>query len=163
MKHVFLTLMIVIPVGGLMGCAKTLPDTHVNKDNSGENKVAVLEKTVKRQEEEIARLKAGQDSHNDYDPIAEALLQGTCKSCKKDELTIKVSGDVVQIYFNHIMKMAGFLDGDPETRAHQDLGIFLEETGYKTGTIEYYTPPSAPTKIFSISGSLSDAKTKRYH
>ena len=53
-----------------------------------------------------------------------------------------------------------FFDGDASRSAHDDLSVFLKKTGLKTGTIEYYSAPEK--KLFSISGSLSEAKTEKF-
>lgn len=157
MKHSVSALMIMIVVSVLAGCSKS------------EYRVAKLEETVKRQEEEIRQLrskneqqvedeqlKAEQALQDENKAIAWALRKRWGGKCNK----VDISDEMVRIYLCSIRTVASFLDSGPERHARRDLNFFLEETGLKTGMIEYFTPKKF--KFFSISGSLSSVETKRY-
>ena len=171
MKHLMSVFMVIIVGSALAGCSKSLSDTYVNKGNDEEYRIAELEETIKRQEGEIKQLQAKIDEQQgkkitqlkprqaaqDKDgAIAKAIRERLGKTCGD----VKVRGELVKVSFCGVMGYVFFLE-NAEVRARLDLEFFLEKAERTTGTIEYHTPNGQ--KMFSISGSLSGAETKRYH
>ena len=158
MKHLFLTLMIIFIVDTLVGCSK--PEYRIDEleeaTKKQEEEIRQLQSKISQQQEEIKQLKAKQPSQQEDDPIARALRM-KWGGCGK----VDVSGEVVRIFHCNIHAVASFIDSGPETYARRDLNYFLEETGLKTGIVEYYT--NKGLKIFSISGSLYSAETESYY
>ena len=158
MKCLVLTLTIIFAVGTLVGCSKPesrVADIEANTERQQEE-IRQLQEEIRQQQDEINQLRAKQPSQKDDTPAARALRRkyGDCSK-------VDISGEVVKIYFCNIRAVASFIDTVPETHAVPDLNFFLEETGLKTGTIEYYTSKGA--KVFSISGSPSSAETEIYY
>ena len=140
MKHLFVSLIVIVV---LSSCLQS------------DRKVVELEDTVLKQAREIEQLKGGKTAQDDEDPVA-TELRVKRKACTK----VTVSDYTARIYFCGMMDTAFFLE-NPEPQSRLDLNLFLEKTGFETGLIEYFTPQGE--KIFSITGSLSSAETKRYH
>ena len=156
-----LTITIIFAVGTLVGCSK--PESRVADTNDIEantekqqEEIRQLQEKLRQQQDKINQLEAKLPSQQEDDPIARALRMkyGQCSN-------VDISGEVVKIYFCNIRAVASFIDTVPDTHAVPDLNFFLEETGLKTGTIEYYTSKGA--KVFSISGSPSSAETEIYY
>ena len=158
MKHLVIILMIMFFLGALVGCSK--PEYRVSEleevTKKQEEEISQLLSIIDQQQEEINRIKAKQSSQQEDDPIARTLRKtyGRCS-------IVNISDEVVKIYLCNIRAVASFIDTGPETYAGPDLNYFLEETGLKTGTIEYDTKKRI--KLFSISGSLSSTETKSYY
>ncbi len=144
MKHLFSSFTIIIVISVLSaGCAKTISDTSTNESNHEAHGIVEQEETSQNEDETIER----------------ALYNAWGKSYKK----IEISDDVVRLYLLKPIDAVFFLDAHPEKRARRDLSTFLKIAGRNNGTIEYYIPPPSNTKIFSITGSLTNAETKSYH
>ena len=167
----FISGLIIIFAGALFSCTKSVSDTYAVKSEG--NGAAELERTVERQQETIKELQAkiseqqeritqgetGKNAQKKDDPVAKAIRDSwTC--CKNRK--IEVSDGVVKIYFASLFDFIGFVDTEPDNDAHSDLDVFLKTSGLKTGVVEYRMPPPNGKKMFSISGSLSNAEITRH-
>ena len=156
MKQIFVCSLLIITVSTLIGCSGTVKGTYSSDKKNAERRIAELENIIISQEAEIEQLKSemGDDNKEADDDIIRSLRRGK-RSCTE----IEVNNNEAKIYFCTSMEAVFFLEFS-ETRAHDDLNLFLGKTGLETGTIEYYTHKR--DKIFSISGSTASAETKRY-
>lgn len=143
MKHLFSSFAIIIIVSVLAGCSKTISDTSITESKQEEYTIVEQEETFLNIDESIEN----------------ELRNAWGKSYSK----VETNDGVVRLYFLRPIDAVFFLEARPDERALKDLVTFVEITGYSTGMIEYYIPPPSNTKIFSISGSPTDAKTKKYH
>jgi anti-sigma28 factor (negative regulator of flagellin synthesis) len=124
---------------------------------SPEEKIQQLESQIREQQEKIEQLKKQLPAEDLEHPVEKALRESwNCCASRN----IQVDNNLVRIYFGDMYDIIFFFDGDPSLSAHDDLSIFLKKAGLKTGTIEYYSAPEK--KLFSISGSLDEAKTEKF-
>ena len=166
MKHRFLKVMIycnlvVLPYSLLnSGGPASAEESTQDKANVNE-----LKGTIQKQEETIKQLQAEikklQDNITEItappDPVAKALrIHWT--SCGKRN--INVSDGLVKVTFISYQDLVHFFDTGAEKHAREDLAVFLNAANLKKGTMEYY---NGGMKLFSITGSPTDAKTKKYY
>jgi TolA-binding protein len=168
MKRTFLQILLILSLALFIDGTPSGADTSTLENTTGkdaaqeittkskEEKIKQLETQIKEQQEQIEQLQK-QNPQKAENPVAKALRESwNCCSNRN----IQISNDLVRIYFGDMYDIIYFFDGDASQAAHEDLTVFLKKTGLKTGTVEYYSAPEK--KLFSISGSLSDAKTKKY-
>ena len=98
-------------VGAMAGCSKPLSGTYVDKDKSEKNRIAELEETIKRQEEEIEQLRTKPAARNEDKEIAETLRKRRKGVCSN----VVVSDGVAKFYFWGVMNAVIFLN-DPENQ-----------------------------------------------
>jgi hypothetical protein len=171
MKSIILKITAILTFALLVNGAPSVADTdNANKASPGgtgagkatatqlqEEKIRQLEAQIKEQQEKIQQLEKQIPPEDLEHPVAKALRESwNCCSSRN----IQVSNNLVRIYFGDIYDIIYFFDGDASQSAHDDLSIFLKKNGLKTGTIEYYSAPEK--KLFSISGSISEAKTEKF-
>ena len=171
MKSTFLKITLILTFALLINGATTMAETDNAKKatpqeteseqettpQSLEEKIRQLEAQIKEQQEKIKQLEKQIPAEALVHPVEKALRESwNCCSNRN----IQVDNNLVRIYFGDIYDIIFFFDGNPSRSAHDDLSIFLKKTGLKTGTIEYYSAPEK--KLFSISGSLSEAKTQKF-
>jgi hypothetical protein len=123
-----------------------------------EEKIKQLEGQIKEQQKEIEKLQKQISDQNKENPVEMALRKSW--NCCPNRI-IEIKNSLVKIYFGGIYDIIYFFDNDAIQFAYDDLMVFLKKTGFKTGTIEYYSAPEK--KLFSISGSLDDAKTQKFY
>ena len=124
---------------------------------SPEERIRQLEAQIREQQEKIKQLEKQIPAEALEHPVEKALRESwNCCTSRN----IQVDNNLVRIYFADMYDIIYFFDGDPIQSAHDDLSIFLKKTGLKTGKIEYYSAPEK--KLFSISGSLAEAKTEKF-
>ena len=117
-----------------------------------EDTIKQLQTELKKQQEKIDQLSKEQTPP---DPVAEALRESWGCGNKR---VIDIKEGLVKVYFGDVNDLMHFFDTDSDKHAYRDLSIFLEKTKLSKGTIEYYSDK----KLFSITGGLTDAKTKKY-
>ena len=165
MRFVCTVIMIITVAGLLMGCT-------TSKYNA---KIEELEGTVKKQDEEIMQLRTtltkqqGAIGQQKSEPTIQKKENPVAKAVLKERsglysYAVYDGGEVIKIYIGEFLDIISFMAGRPDKLAREDLDIFLVESGHKTGTIEYYglDAKNNPTKLFSITGSLSSAETVSY-
>lgn len=123
-----------------------------------EEQIRQLEAQIKNQQEKIEQLQKLKTPPENRHPVEKALRESW--NCCPNRI-IEVNNTVVRIYFGDVHDIVVFFDTGPTDYAYNDLTVFLRKTGLKAGTVEYYSTPEK--KLYSISGSLSDAKTKQYY
>ncbi len=117
-----------------------------------EETIKLLQAEIKKQKDEIDQLSG---EKTPPDPVAEALLESWGCGSKR---SIQVNEGLVKVYFGDVNDVVHFFDTGAEKHAYRDLAVFLEKANLKKGTIEYYSNK----KLFSITGGLTDAKTRQY-
>ncbi len=168
MKSTFLQILLILTLALCIDGTPSGADTSTTKNTAGkdgaqetanqspEEKIRQLEAQIKEQQVQIEQLQK-QKPQNAEDPVEKALRDSwNCCSNRN----IQISNNLVRIYFGDMYDIIFFFDSDASQAAHEDLSVFLKKTGLKTGTVEYYSAPEK--KLYSISGSLSDAKTEQY-
>jgi TolA-binding protein len=171
MKSTFLKIILILTLALPVKSAISLADTDNAKKatpadetaeqeaatQSPEEKIRQLEAQIREQQEKIEQLEKQIPAEALEHPVEKALRENW--NCCTNR-NIQVDNNLVRIYFGDMYDIIYFFDGDPSQSAHDDLSIFLKKTGLKTGTIEYYSAPEK--KLFSISGSLSEATTEKF-
>lgn len=171
MKSTFLKITLILTLALLINSTTSMADTDNAKKATPkgksaeqetatqppEEKIRQLEAQIREQQEKIKQLEKQVPAEALEDPVEKALRESW--NCCTNR-NIQVDNNLVRIYFGDMYDIIYFFDGDPNQSAHDDLSIFLTKTGLKTGTIEYYSAPEK--KLFSISGSLSEAKTEKF-
>jgi hypothetical protein len=152
MKNLSFTLVTIILLSALICCSRLVTGTSPDKKSNEEIRIAELEEVVKRQAEELKKLKTNPTEEGE---VVRALRVGK-RSCTK----IEINEDTARIYFCNILEAALFLEHS-ESRAYSDLNLFTEKAGLEEATIEYFV--SSGAKIFSISGSPFSAETKSFN
>lgn len=117
-----------------------------------EDTIKQLQVELKKQQEKIDQLSKEQTPP---DPVAEALRESWGCANKR---VIDIKEGLVKVYFADVYDLMHFFETDADKHAYRDLSIFLEKTKLSKATIEYYSDK----KLFSITGGLTDAKTKKY-
>jgi FtsZ-binding cell division protein ZapB len=117
-----------------------------------EDTIKQLQAELKKQQEKIDQLSKEQTPPN---PVTEALRESW--GCGTQRV-IEIKEGLVKVYFDDVHDLMHFFETDADKHAYRDLSIFLEKTKLKKGTIEYYSDK----KLFSITGGLTDAQTKKY-
>jgi len=143
------------------------------ENQKNKKKIAQLEEIIKEKEEKIRQLEQNEkirqqkinsrhDAKVGEKDIAERFLKRWKIVVGRDApyREVVVSGGVMKIYFSDDYEANAFINFKPKVIARFALEYLLEETGKKTGTVEYYNPLNR--KIFSITGSLSSVKTRSY-
>jgi len=97
----------------------------------------------------------------DKQAVVEQALRESWGCCGTQSRVLKVTDAAVSICFDNIHDLIGFFDSGAEEHARADHAVFLKATGLERGVIEYYT--SDQKKLYSISGSLAEAKVERYY
>ncbi len=171
MKSSFLRIMLLLTIALLAGETKSVADV-INKEsnpernevikqealiNTQEEKIKQLEAQIKEQQKEIEELRKQIPLQRKQHPVEKAL-KDSWNCCRNRNIEVK--NNLVRIYFSNISDIIFFFDRNPIQSAHDDLSVFLKTTGFETGTIEYYSLPEK--KLFSISGSLFEAKTEQF-
>ena len=171
MTSTFLKITLLFTCALIINGAPSMADTENAKkttptDKSAEQETAIqapeekirqLEAQIKEQQEKIKQLEK-QVPAEDLEHPVETALRESWNCCTNRN--IQVDNNLVRIYFGDMYDIIYSFDGDASKSAHDDLSIFLKKTGLKTGTVEYYSGPEK--KLFSISGSLSEAKTEKF-
>lgn len=117
-----------------------------------EDTIKQLQLELKKQQEKIDQLSK---EETPPDPVAEALRESWGCGNKR---VIDIKDGLVKVYFDDVHDLMHFFETDADKHAYRDLSIFLEKTNLSKATIEYYSDK----KLFSITGGLTDAKTKKY-
>ena len=162
----------------LIYSVQSRPGMCAAAEGTGSKDIKTMEETIKKQEEMIKQLQAEirkqqksdvtgsgeQQTHDkqihDKQTIAEQALRDSWGCCGTSSRVLKVTDGTVSIYFNSINDIITFFETGAEGHALADHAVFLKSTGLERGTIEYY---SAQRKLYSISGSLAEAKTAQYY
>jgi hypothetical protein len=143
--------------------------SYANEKNATSDTVENLKATIQTQEETIKQLQAEIKKQQEQidklteklpsppHPVAQALRE-TWVFCAKRN--VQVEDELVRVFFIDLQDVITFFDSDAELNAHRDLVVFLKTANLKKGTIEYY---NGENKLFSITGGLTDAKTKKYY
>jgi hypothetical protein len=132
-----------------------------------------MEATIKKQEEQIKQLQSelnklredgssppGPPQPPDKAMLVEGALRESWGSSSTDSRVVTVHDGTVAIQFNAMFDLIAFFDSGAEKHARDDLAVFLKQSGLERGTIEYY---SAKNKLYSISGSLTEAKAIQHY
>ena len=143
------------------------------EDKSDPADIKKMKETITKQEEQIKQLQSeldklrykgstspGQSQPPDKAMLVEGALRDSWGSSGTDSRVVTVKDGTVSIQFNNMFDIISFFDSGAEKHARDDLSVFLKQAGLERGTIEYY---SAKNKLYSISGSLTEAKTIQHY
>ena len=141
--------------GGYTCADEPTPD----KDNVNELKSTIKkqEETIKQLQDEMKKLQENMDQIRAKQTLPNPVEKALRDSCSGRR--IKVEGEIVRITFTSFHDITYFFDTGPEQHARRDLDIFLKTAKLSKGTIEYY---NIEKKVFSITGSLTSAKTEMF-
>ena len=165
MKNSFAKIMLFVTFLWMYGLLQPERYSCAEEQKPAEGTVEKLQAIIQKQEETIKQLQAeikkqqekiDQLSPSPPNPVAEALRESWGCGTKR---SIEVNEGLVKVYFGDVFDIVHFFDTGADKHAYRDLTIFLEKTNLKKGTIEYYSNK----KLFSITGGLTDAKTKKYY
>ena len=166
MKYHFVKIMFFVASLLIHGLLQPGGYIYADEQKPAEGTVEKLQATIEKQEETIKQLQAEIKKQQEkidqlsgektpQDPVTAALRESWGCGSKR---SIEFNEGIVKIYFGDVNDLMHFFDTGAEKHAYRDLAIFLEKTNLKKGTIEYYSNK----KLFSITGGLTDAKTKKY-
>lgn len=166
MKYSFIKVLVFVTLVLVWGFLCSEMNSYADEQKTAEGTVDNLKSTIQKQEDTIKQLQAELKKQQEKidqlskeqappDPVAEALRESWGCGTKR---VIEIKEGLVKVYFGSVNDLTHFFDTDADKHAYRDLSIFLEKTKLKKGTIEYYSDK----KLFSITGGLSDAQTKKF-
>jgi hypothetical protein len=173
MERILLKFTVLFISSVLIGLLPPAAGMCAGEDKTDPADIKKMEETIKKQEEQIKQLQSdlkklrdrgstpsGQQQPPDKAMLVEAALRESWGSSGTDSRVVTVNEGTVSIQFNNIYDLIAFFDSGAEKHARSDLAVFLTQTGLERGSIEYY---SARKKLYSISGSLTEAKPVQHY
>lgn len=142
------------------------------EDKTDPAAIKKMDETIKKQEEQLKQLQSELNRLRDKGSTAtaqqpqskatliELALRESWGGGVTDSREIQITDGMVSIQFNNLHDLIAFFDSGAEKHARSDLAVFLKQAGMERGTIEY---ASAERRLYSISGSLTEAKTTQYY